>query len=200
MEHGVKLRVAMVAGMLAFAGFASAFADAGEGAVAELDLTAARSAAKDLGEALKTRLGEALKAGGPVSGLAVCNSEAQMLTKDRSKALGSDVRRTALKVRNPNNAPTDRERKVLEEFAARAASGADAAKLEHAEIVQSDGKRTLFYMKAIPMASEPCAACHGTSLKPDVAAEIARLYPKDQATGFSPGELRGAFVVTKNLN
>ncbi len=51
-------------------------------------------------------------------------------------------------------------------------------------------------MKAIPMAAEPCAACHGTDVKPDVKSEIDKLYPQDQATGFKPGELRGAFTIS----
>jgi hypothetical protein len=30
--------------------------------------------------------------------------------------------------------------------------------------------------------------------------EIEKLYPQDQATGFKPGELRGAFTVTEKLD
>lgn len=40
---------------------------------------------------------------------------------------------------------------------------------------------------------QPCLSCHGTD--PDVATSIAALYPKDKATGFRPGELRGAMLV-----
>ena len=54
-------------------------------------------------------------------------------------------------------------------------------------------------MKAIPTAAEPCLTCHGSSLQPELKAEILRLYPNDQATGFKPGELRGAFTVTQKL-
>lgn len=36
----------------------------------------------------------------------------------------------------------------------------------------------------------------GQSIKPDVQAKLKELYPEDEATGFSEGELRGAFVVT----
>ena len=38
--------------------------------------------------------------------------------------------------------------------------------------------------------------CHGSGLDPALKAEIERLYPDDQATGFKAGELRGAFTVT----
>lgn len=156
----------------------------------------ARGAIKGLGEELKARLVEALKAGGPVNGVEACNKVAQTLTAEVSKAQGVSVRRTALKVRNPTNAASAREKAVMENFVAQLKAGADIAKLDHAEIVTDGGAQTLVYMKAIPMAGEPCALCHGTEVKPDVAAAIGKLYPKDEATGFAPGELRGAFVVS----
>jgi cytochrome c553 len=62
-----------------------------------------------------------------------------------------------------------------------------------------NGVATFRYMKAIPMAAQPCAACHGTDVKPDVLAEIEKLYPQDEATGFKPGELRGAFSIKQSL-
>jgi hypothetical protein len=39
--------------------------------------------------------------------------------------------------------------------------------------------------------------CHGPSesLAPDIKEKLATLYPQDQATGFSEGELRGWFWV-----
>ncbi|MGM0774574.1 MAG: c-type heme family protein, partial [Pseudomonadota bacterium] len=39
--------------------------------------------------------------------------------------------------------------------------------------------------------------CHGKSIDPEVKAKLDELYPEDQATGFSEGDLRGAFVVTR---
>jgi hypothetical protein len=110
-------------------------------------------------------------------------------------ARGVDVRRTAMRLRNPENAPSAREVEILKSFAERIKAGEDMAKIEHAEIVGSGGDRTHVYMKPIPMASEPCATCHGTDIKPEIRERISQLYPKDQATGFSAGELRGAFVV-----
>ena len=108
--------------------------------------------------------------------------------------------RTALKVRNPKNAPDAFERRVLEDFVAKVAAGADPAQLEHYEAVTEDGERLFRYMKAIPMAAEPCAVCHGGALAADLKTEIEKLYPQDQATGFEPGELRGAFTVTEKLD
>lgn len=159
----------------------------------------ARAAVKDLGEALKEQLVAAIKSGGPVAAIAVCRTIAPDLAKDKSQAHGLRVGRTALKVRNRANAPDAFERKVLEDFVKRIEAGADPAKLEHAEIVTEGGATVFRYMKAIPITAEPCLTCHGADLKPEVKAEISRLYPDDQATGFKAGELRGAFTVTQGV-
>jgi hypothetical protein len=48
------------------------------------------------------------------------------------------------------------------------------------------------YVEPIYMQSL-CLTCHGESLATDVADEIKRRYPQDEAIGFKPGELRGIF-------
>ncbi|MOA58455.1 hypothetical protein D3C78_1828600 [compost metagenome] len=53
-------------------------------------------------------------------------------------------------------------------------------------------------MKAIP-TGEPCLACHGQQIKPELAAVIDQRYPQDQARGFALGELRGAFTLRRSL-
>ena len=42
-----------------------------------------------------------------------------------------------------------------------------------------------------------CLTCHGAALSPDVEAALAESYPEDHATGYSAGDLRGAFVVER---
>ena len=167
------------------------------GAPLEAQLAKARAAVKGLGEGLKSQLMAAIKAGGPVSAIAVCKTVAPALAEQSSKDHGLEIGRTALRVRNPENVPVQWERKVLEDFVAKLAAGTDPATLEHFETV-SQGDETVFrYMKAIPTAAKPCLTCHGSNLDPALKAEIERLYPDDQATGFKAGELRGAFTVTK---
>lgn len=156
----------------------------------------ARTAVKEMGGKLQDQLKSALAAGGAVSAISVCKTVAPQIAAAQSGATGFTVRRTALKVRNSANAPDDLERKVLEDFAARVATGTDPSSLEHIERVTSGGSSTVRYFKAIPMAKEPCLACHGTDLKADVRDAIAKLYPSDQATGFKAGDLRGMFSVT----
>lgn len=156
----------------------------------------ARAAVKELGETLKGELMAAIAAGGPQAAIGVCQTIAPALAEKASAARGLEVGRTALRLRNPANAPDAWERAVLEDFAAQIKAGADPAKLEHAETVtEASGASTFRYMKAIPMGAVPCLTCHGAP-EPALKAEIMRLYPQDQAIGFRPGELRGAFTVS----
>jgi hypothetical protein len=156
----------------------------------------ARAAVKELGENLKRQLMAAIASGGPASAIGVCKTIAPALAEKVGSVRGLKVGRTALRVRNPANAPDGWERGVLAEFAAQIKAGADPAKLERAETVtDAAGVATFRYMKAIPMAAVPCLTCHGAP-EPSLKAEITRLYPQDEATGFRPGELRGAFTVT----
>jgi hypothetical protein len=159
----------------------------------------ARAVSAELGGKLKAQLEAAMKAGGPASALAVCNTVAPGIGADLSGTYGGDVGRTALKVRNASNAPDAFERGVLERFVSEAAKGADIAALEHSEVIEENGQRVLRYMKAIPMAEKPCAACHGQAVAPDLLDKIRALYPDDQAIGFTPGEVRGAFTISKKL-
>lgn len=187
---------AVALALVAFSQFARA--QAGQ-TIPDAELAAARAAAKDLGEKLRTELVAALKAGGPSAALGVCRTVAPSIAEGTSQAHGATVGRTALKVRNRENAPDAFERRVLEEFSERIAAGADPAALEHAEIVTEDGESTFRYMKAIPTAAEPCLACHGSNIEPGLKTEILDLYPDDQATGFAAGDLRGAFTITRKM-
>jgi hypothetical protein len=156
----------------------------------------ARAAVKELGENLKLQLMAAIASGGPASAIGVCKTIAPALAEKTGSVRGLKVGRTALRVRNAANAPDAWERGVLADFAAQIKAGADPAKLERAETVtDAAGVATFRYMKAIPMAAVPCLTCHGAP-EPSLKAEITRLYPQDEATGFRPGELRGAFTVT----
>lgn len=160
------------------------------------EVAEARAAVKELGQGLKAQLMAAIKADGPISAIGVCQTVAPTLAGQSSKAHGLKVGRTALRVRNPENSPDPFERKVMEDFVTQITAGADPAKLEYAEVVMEGDAPVFRYMKAIPMAAQPCLTCHGSDLDPALKTEIENLYPEDQATGFKPGELRGAFTVT----
>jgi len=157
----------------------------------------ARARSAQLGSQLVSALDEALGEQGPAGGIRVCNVEAPEIAA-RVSGSGFDVARTALRVRNPDNAPDDWEASVLRRFETRVDAGADPAGLEAWEVQTLDGERVGRYMKAIPTGAK-CVICHGESIAPELAETIDRLVPEDQATGFRPGELRGAFTVTVDL-
>ena len=62
-----------------------------------------------------------------------------------------------------------------------------------------NGRQVFRYMKAIPTAPI-CVTCYGADIDADLAAELDRLYPTDQARGFAVGDIRGAFTVRKALD
>ncbi|WP_108683455.1 DUF3365 domain-containing protein [Methyloceanibacter sp. wino2] len=157
-----------------------------------------RHLSKSYGEKLKAALVGAMKAGGPESAIAFCNVAAPEMAKQSTVKSGWSLGRTALKVRNPENAPDEWERTVLLEFQDKINQGADAKSLEHYETTTKDDERVFRYMKAIPTQG-PCLTCHGSNVSPSVKATIEEFYPDDQATGFELGELRGAFTITQPM-
>ena len=158
-----------------------------------------RAVAREFMQTLKQELQKGMQEGGPVNAISVCNISAGGIANTYSIRKGWDVGRTSLKVRNPENAPDDWERDVLEKFEARKVAGEDPAKLEYHEVVRQDGERKLRYMKAIP-TKELCLVCHGEYLDLTVKTRIEKLYPQDQATGFKAGDIRGAFTITQPLD
>ena len=149
-----------------------------------------RDAAAQLGQELTATLLSALGTDGPVEAIGICNVEASPIAARLSAQAGARVGRTALRIRNPDNAPDAAARAVLAAFERDLAAGATAPP-EHFE-ARADGSAR--YMSAI--VTQPlCVTCHGSEIAPEVAAAISGHYPADQATGFAPGDLRGAFIV-----
>ena len=147
---------------------------------------------------LKGELQAAIGKGGPSHAVPVCNVRAPEIADELSQAPQWSVGRTSHKLRNPDNAPDHWESTVLFDFLRRAAAGESLKTMEKVERVESNGRQTWRYMKAIPVG-EVCLTCHGSNIDPALKAEIDAHYPLDNATGFSVGELRGAFTITKTL-
>ena len=171
-----------------------ALIQAGEAPVAPEWIEQSRQLAQQLGSELKAELGRAMNAGGPVAAVSVCKTRAPEIAARLSAKSGAVVGRTALRVRNPANAPDDLQRAVLEQFAGDMASGRVEGPLEAAFEIKREGGIERHYLRAIPTEAL-CLTCHGETVAPELAAAIARDYPGDQATGFRLGELRGAFRV-----
>ena len=153
-----------------------------------------RQLAMQLGGQLKGELSKAIAEGGPVAAINVCYLRAPEIAAQLSQASGARVGRTALRVRNPSNAPDELERSVLEQFSADLGSGPVDRPLEAVFEIRRGDAVERRYMRAIP-TDALCLTCHGKTIAPELAAAIARDYPNDQATGFEQGQLRGAFSV-----
>ncbi len=149
---------------------------------------------------LQGELLSAMKAGGPVNAISVCNEKAPAIAAAHEDASGWTVARSSHKLRSGSNVPDDFTAAVIEDFVAREEAGAVAKSLSHAEIVEADGERVFRFVKAIPTA-QPCLNCHGgDNVKPEVEAKLAELYPDDQARGFSVDQMRGVFTLSKVLS
>ena len=144
----------------------------------ERAIAAADELTKTLGGRLKAALAEA----GPAAAIEVCAEAAPALGREIGESRGVSVRRTALRVRNPANAPDDWERAQLDLLAT------DASRTSSVERFPDE----LRYARPIRLQAL-CVKCHGdpASLAPEVREALARHYPADKATGYAPGDLRG---------
>lgn len=155
----------------------------------------AMSIVKRFGGTLKPELKKAIKAGGPAHAVKVCAFQAPAIANNLSKQTGWNVKRVSLKARNSETAIPDAwERKVLEQFDQRQANGEPSGKIAHAEIVDGEFR----FMKAQGV-EKVCLNCHAAQIKPEVEAALKEKYPGDMARGYSLGQIRGAFSLSKNL-
>jgi len=145
-------------------------------------------------ETLQGELKAAMKQGGPILAASVCSEATPAIAEAQSQESGADVRRVALRNRNPGAQVTADMRPHYDALAkAPLVDGVPATRVWKTRSADGD---QINFMRAVPMQEKPCAACHGTDVAPEVANHIRTLYPDDLATGFSPGEMRGAIVIS----
>ena len=158
------------------------------------------AAARQFFTALKAELKAGMQKGGPATAIEVCRTQAPAIARRVGEESGWRVGRTSSRLRNPANVPDPWEAKVLAEFAAQAQAGNPPDKLIYGQVVTDRrGRRIYRLMKGIPMEGM-CLVCHGPSPAPAVRAKLKALYPQDQAIGYRPGQLRGAFTLSKPLD
>lgn len=149
-------------------------------------LVRAEQAAQALQGQLKTALTGAIAQGGPVAAIDVCATMAPTIAKSLSVD-GVTVGRAALRLRNPASVTPAWLGQTLEGWAK-----APAAERQPTHRTLDDGR----FVYAAPITTQPvCLTCHGATVTDDVKAAIAARYPKDEATGFAEGDLRGAVWV-----
>lgn len=146
---------------------------------------------KSVGMTLIKTVKQKMSEGGVEAALGYCEANALAITDSLAEKHGVNVKRTALKTRNPKNNPTDSERKVLTKMAAQGQP--------QAEWTTTDDGGAVYYQPIQLQAF--CQTCHGTpgeSMTMQTDSLIKARYPKDRATGFAEGDLRGMWVVHFN--
>lgn len=162
----------------------------------QANIAGARSLTGQYQTALKKELMTAMGAGGPAAAIEACRLEAPNIASRLAVAHpteGWTVGRTSSRVRNPENAPSDWQKRALTEIERRITAGDSPKEIEWYD--EADGQ--FRYVSPIIMV-DLCVTCHGAkeAIPDAVTTRIQQFYPKDNATGFASGELRGAFVVT----
>lgn len=176
----------------------SVFAD---GIPTDLKMELMKESKETIGQFARTLKGElqkAVKEGGFTHAITVCSQKASPIADNISKEKGLTIKRVSLKNRNPMNVPNEWETKILESFAEKHAAGEELNKMAYTKVVETDRKKQFRFVKAIP-TGKLCLNCHGETIDSKVEAKLAELYPDDKARGFKEGDLRGAFVITKDL-
>lgn len=159
----------------------------------------ASGAIQEFATTLRGALMQAMQEGGPIEAVEVCNKVAPEIAATLSEQHQFAIGRTSLRVRNPDNMPDAWETQVLKQFESRLAGGEAIAEISFSEVVDTEQGLQWRMMKAIP-TEQACLACHGVSIAEPIQAIVDRYYPDDQATGFSVGQIRGAFTVSRPVS
>lgn len=164
----------------------------------DADFASAGAIADQFQQRLSLQLITALREGGPVAGIEVCAREAPAIAATLSQETGSEVRRISLAPRNPAAMPQAHLAAPLRDLQASPLDEEGRPRM----IGWIEGRgmdARQITLRSVVMQDQPCGACHGSEIAPDVQAAIDRHYPADTATGFSAGELRGAIMVSRRV-
>jgi hypothetical protein len=141
-------------------------------------------AARDaLFERLMARLTAVVQAEGPVTAIAVCQTEAPAIAETVGREKGVRIGRTSDKLRNTRNQPPDW-----------AAASLASRPTEPAFLAGPDGR----FGALLPVRLKAqCLTCHGPTeaIPVPVRDALADRYPQDRAVGYAEGDLRGWFWV-----
>lgn len=153
--------------------------------------TLAKKAVHQLNQGLRKKLTQALKNHGPAGALDVCAKEAPEIIARIERELGVTVKRTSLKLRNPENAPDAVEAELLEALAASDRAGENLPQ----GVTTFPNDRHRFYQ--VIKVERSCLQCHGqpSAMQEAVREELSASYPEDKAVGYEEGEFRGIITV-----
>ena len=154
---------------------------------------------KEIAQATMKELGvnliKQMKLGGPQVAVPFCNVAAYPLTDKIAKKYNVKIKRTSHKIRNQKNSPNQQEKRVLKAYL-EALNKKEPLK----PVAQKEEDKKIHYYAPI-IIQQKCLACHGI-LEKEVTKKtdstIKTFYPKDKATGFEVGDLRGIWSITFN--
>lgn len=161
---------------------------------------AARQAALEFDQRMKREIVDRLERGEDVVAVYLAYADhAPGWGKEISDAARIDFSRTALTTRNPANSPDDWERRQMEQMSFMLDTGIDPETMEVTEIVVEGEEKVFRWMRPLLMG-ETCLACHGETIDGRVKQLLAQEYPLDDATGYSEGQMGGAYSVRQVLS
>lgn len=154
----------------------------------------ARSKVKEFAKELKSEFQKVYTEKGPLEAISVCTTKAGEIANKISRQTGWMVRRVSLRTRNPLDRPDAFETKILQEL--ELAHDKQSPKEEFSEVIDLGGRKEFRYLKVIRLAPH-CTNCHGqkSQITPEIMSRLKEYYPHDQAIGYHPGDIRGAFSV-----
>lgn len=138
-------------------------------------------------DTLRQSLMSAIQEKGVSGAIPFCSENAVSLTTAYADTVA--IRRTALRVRNPQNAPDSLETYVLQSWQGDVRSDRTPV----GKVVRTKGQ--IHYFKPIMMQAL-CMNCHGApqlNIQPATLSAIKERYPDDLAIDFVEGELRGSW-------
>ena len=160
-------------------------------------LNEAKNLLKETAKQYKNTLIQGLQHNNLIKALKYCNKEVeQLVSKDNEK--GFTIKRVSLKPRNKNNYPNLYEKEILEKLNKLSLIDNKDLALEHSDIIKDENNNKFVFVKAIRI-KEVCLNCHGSNINDDLKKEIQKLYPDDKAINYKLNDIRGAFVMYRNI-
>ena len=161
--------------------------------VAQAALEKGRMIAAQAFGLLSSNLLQAVNQYGVSNALPFCSAQAIPLTTLVAHTNGVQLQRVSHKPRNPANRATASELELIDHLERRLKSGQPV----QPTVLASASNQVTFYA-AIVITNRLCLQCHGIP-EEDITIEnlvtINRLYPRDEATGFQLGDLRGLWRI-----
>jgi hypothetical protein len=148
--------------------------------------------AANTGIILRNRVSRAIDEQGIIKAVQYCSIEAENISDSLSAVYNARIKRISDKPRNPDNAASEYELQLMNDFRNLMASGG-----EFSPALFEEENRMTFYAP-ITINTPLCLNCHGergTDIRPEAFITIQLLYPKDKATGYKMGDLRGLWKI-----